>query len=144
MLTMEAEVNGDSTRTNDRGPSLFVLGLSCQYKRFLFCLGCSSLPSTKYFFLTVHHRLNMEIDLQSLYGLHVHSCTHWLRPRNPPYPPPPPGIWAHIRGRYWSAKIDDISLWPPAVHHFNSFVPIAEQAGQAAVLGRLSLSMCLW
>ncbi len=27
--------------------------------------------------------------------------------------PPPPRIWAHIRGRYyWSAKIDDISLWP--------------------------------
>jgi hypothetical protein len=24
--------------------------------------------------------------------------------------PPPPRIWAHIRGRYWSAKIDDISL----------------------------------
>ncbi len=27
------------------------------------------------------------------------------------------------------------------VHCFNSFVPIAQQAGQAAVLGRLSLSM---
>ncbi len=27
---------------------------------------------------------------------------------------PPPRIWAHIRGRYWSAKIDDISLWPLA------------------------------
>jgi hypothetical protein len=30
------------------------------------------------------------------------------------------------------------------VHYFNSFVPIARQAGHAAVLGRLSLSMCLW
>jgi hypothetical protein len=30
-----------------------------------------------------------------------------------------------------------------SVHCFNYFVPIAEQAGQAAVLGRLSLSMCL-
>ncbi len=47
------------------------------------------------------HRLNMKLDLQ--------SCTHWLRHRNPP----PPRIWAHIRGLYWSAKIDDISLWPP-------------------------------
>jgi hypothetical protein len=28
-----------------------------------------------------------------------------------------------------------------AVHNFNSFVPIAQQAGQAAVLGRLSLSL---
>jgi hypothetical protein len=26
----------------------------------------------------------MELDLQSLFGLHVHSCTHWLRPCNPP------------------------------------------------------------
>ncbi len=26
----------------------------------------------------------MELDLQSLFWLHVHSCTHWLRPRNPP------------------------------------------------------------
>ncbi len=32
-----------------------------------------------------------------------------------PLPPPPlHRIWAHIRGRYWSAKIDSISLWPPA------------------------------
>ncbi len=30
------------------------------------------------------HRLNMELDLQSLFGLHVHSCTHWLSPRRPP------------------------------------------------------------
>ncbi len=29
----------------------------------------------------------MQLDLQSLFGLHVHSCTHWLRPRNPPPPP---------------------------------------------------------
>jgi hypothetical protein len=28
------------------------------------------------------------------------------------------------------------------LHCFNSFVPIAQQAGQAAVLGRLSLSVC--
>ncbi len=50
-------------------------------------------------------------------------CTHWLRPRNSPYP----RIWAHIRGRYWSAKIDDISLWPPYVlewsrHHASNEV----------------------
>jgi hypothetical protein len=29
----------------------------------------------------------MELDLQSLFGLHVHSCTHWLRPRNPLHHP---------------------------------------------------------
>ncbi len=26
----------------------------------------------------------MELDLQSLFGLRVHSCTHWLRPSTPP------------------------------------------------------------
>jgi hypothetical protein len=57
------------------------LGLSCRYKRFFFCLGCSSRPSTKYFFTIVHF--------------------------------------------------------------FNFFVPNAQQAGQAAVRGRLSLSVCL-
>ncbi len=58
-----------------------------------------------------HHRLKMELDLQSLFGLY--SCTHWLRPRNTP-PPPFLRIWAHVQGRYWSAraKIDDIALWP--------------------------------
>jgi hypothetical protein len=30
------------------------------------------------------------------------------------------------------------------VHYFDFFFPIAQQPGQAAVLGRLSLSMCLW
>ncbi len=30
------------------------------------------------------------------------------------------------------------------VHYFKSFVPIAQQAGQAVVLGRLSFSVCLW
>jgi len=56
-------------------------GLSCRYKRFLSCLGCSSRSRTKYFSLTVHY--------------------------------------------------------------FNSFVPIAQQPGQATVLGRLSLSVSL-
>jgi hypothetical protein len=30
----------------------------------------------------------MELDLQSLFGLNLHSCNHWLRP--PEHPPPPP------------------------------------------------------
>ncbi len=30
------------------------------------------------------------------------------------------------------------------VHYFNAFVPVAQQAGQASVPGRLSLCMCLW
>ncbi len=36
--------------------------------------------------MRINHRLNMKLDLQSLFGLHVHSCTHWLRSRNPPTP----------------------------------------------------------
>jgi hypothetical protein len=28
----------------------------------------------------------MELNLYSLFGLHVHSCVHWMRPRNPPPP----------------------------------------------------------
>ncbi len=36
------------------------------------------------------YRLNMELNLQRLFGLHAHSCTHWLRTRNPPPPPSPP------------------------------------------------------
>jgi hypothetical protein len=76
VLTVETEVNGDSKSTNDSGPSLVSLigslGLSCKYKRFLFCLGCPSRPCTKYLF------------------------------------------------------------------------PNAQQAGQEAVPGRLSLSLCLW
>ncbi len=51
-------------------------------------------------------RLNMELNLQSLFGL---LCTAVLL-RWGPATPPSPRIWAHIRGRYWSAKIDDISL----------------------------------
>jgi hypothetical protein len=41
------------------------------------------------------YRLNTELDLQSLFGLHLHSRTHHsLRPRNspPPLPPSPFGL----------------------------------------------------
>jgi hypothetical protein len=44
--------------------------------------------------------LNMELDLQILFGLHVYSCNHWLRHRNLP---PSPRIWAHIY-EGWSAQ----------------------------------------
>ncbi len=30
-----------------------------------------------------------------------------------PATPPSPRIWAHIRGRYWSAKVDEIFFWAP-------------------------------
>ncbi len=37
----------------------------------------------------------------------------------------------------------DTTYFFSTVHYFNAFVPIAQQAGQAAVLGRLYLNMCL-
>ena len=37
-----------------------------------------------------------------------------------PQLPPSPRMWAHIRGRYWSIKIDDISLQPPRVFILDS------------------------
>jgi hypothetical protein len=39
----------------------------------------------------------MELDLQSLFGLHVHRRTHWLRPRNSPPPPLPPHWGSYTR-----------------------------------------------
>jgi hypothetical protein len=36
-----------------------------------------------------YHRINMELDFQSLFVLHVLCCTHCLRPRNPPPTFPP-------------------------------------------------------
>jgi hypothetical protein len=45
LLTVETDLNVDSKSSNERGPSLVgSLGLSCRYKRFLFCLRCSSRP----------------------------------------------------------------------------------------------------
>jgi hypothetical protein len=41
----------------------------------------------------LQHRISMELDLRSLFWLHVHSCTLWLRPRNPP----PPAIGLYTR-----------------------------------------------
>jgi hypothetical protein len=38
----------------------------------------------------------MELDLQSLFGLHVHSCTHRLRPRNSPPPPQHLGSYTRV------------------------------------------------
>jgi hypothetical protein len=43
------------------------------------------------------HRLKMELDLQSLFGLHVHSYTHWLRPRNLQPLPIPPHLGSYTR-----------------------------------------------
>jgi hypothetical protein len=62
------------------------------------------------------HRLNMKLDPKVYLGSmsrDMHSCTHWLRPRDSP---PLSRIWTRIRGRYWSANIDDISFYVPETH----------------------------
>jgi hypothetical protein len=58
-------------------------------------------------FLAINHRLNMELDLRSLFVLLLYSFTHWLRPRNSP---PPLAFGLIYEGAYWSDKIDDISF----------------------------------
>ncbi len=67
LLTVETEVNGGSKSTNERGPFLVgSLVLSCRYKRFLFCLGCSRWPSTiNICFLTVHYFKSLVMTLGS-------------------------------------------------------------------------------
>ncbi len=58
-----------------------------------------------------NRRLIMELDLSRLLGL---LCTAVLIGWDTATPPPPLlRIWTHIRGRYWTAKIDDISLSTP-------------------------------
>jgi len=78
------------------------------------------------------YRLNMEVDLQSLFGLHVTSYAVVLIGWDPATPAPFPRIWTRItRGRYWSAKIDDISLWPPG-----GTVPEEEEGGPGGQTAR--------
>jgi hypothetical protein len=56
-MTIETEANGDSKSTNKRSSSMVrsFVDLFMPHKRFLSCFGCSSRPSTKYFFLAVHY-----------------------------------------------------------------------------------------
>ncbi len=50
----------------------------------------------------------MELDLQIYFGFMGTAVLIGRDPRNPS-----PRIRAHIRLRFWSAKIDDICLGPP-------------------------------
>jgi hypothetical protein len=90
---LQTQANGDSKSTKKRGLFLAVLlGLSCQYKRFLSCLGCSSRPSRKYFFLTVHYfnffvptaQLAGQAAVQGRLSLIMYLCffhlSHWCLP----------------------------------------------------------------
>ncbi len=90
-----------------------------------------------------YHRLNVKVELglQRLFGLYVHSCTYWLRPRNR-NPLPPHLCWAHIRVRYCSAKLDDISLWP-SVKSLKSLLDASNPRILTAAIALLQLSVVL-
>ncbi len=60
--------------------------------------------------VALSHRLNMDVDLQNLFGLHVTCCAQLHSLAVTPQLPPPPSFGPVLRGRYWSAKIDDIFL----------------------------------
>ncbi len=53
----------------------------------------------------------MELDLVSLFGLlPVYTVQLYSMDETPQPPPPIPAFGLIYEGRYWSAKIDDISL----------------------------------
>jgi hypothetical protein len=58
----------------------------------------------------------MELDLQSLFRPHMHSCTRWLRPRNPTHFPPHLGSYTRAllvsqdRGHLFVSLWYDITL----------------------------------
>ncbi len=113
MYIVQYELYKTETPTKDllqRWKKLFDTLLVCHLPAARQEVYLGTIQSFQDAFYGVHHRLNTELDLQNIFGLNFHSCTHCLRPRNPT-----PRIWAHTRGRYWSAKIDYISLWPPGV-----------------------------
>jgi hypothetical protein len=55
-------------------------------------------------------------------------CTAVLRNPETPQPPPPPAFGLVYEGRYWSAKIDDISLYSnplvPKLSHYSVLITI--------------------
>jgi hypothetical protein len=84
LLTVETEVNGDSTRTNERGPSLVgSLGLSCWYKR-LFVLPW---PSTNQkIFRTIYYfnyfvPIAQKVGQAAVVGRLSQSVYLWIHPR---------------------------------------------------------------
>ncbi len=69
------------------------------------------------------HRLNMELNLQSWIGLLCKAVLIGWDPATPPSR----RIWAHIRGRYWSAKIRRLLLVNPWWSAYNSFLCSAKK-----------------
>ncbi len=57
------------------------------------------------------------------------SCAQLYSLAETPQLHPSPRIWAYIRGRYWSAKIDDISLYLPPPPPPPRPLPSGQEAG---------------
>jgi hypothetical protein len=54
-----------------------------------------------------------------MYKVYLGSCVQLYSLAETPQLPPSPRIWAHIRGRYWSAKIDDILQTAPSAQYYS-------------------------
>ncbi len=80
----------------------------------------------------------MELVLQSLFGL-LCTAVHSLAEAETPQLPPP-----RICGRYWSAKIDDISLWDPLeLDHANEPFPLTKTS-MTSLRARLQKEAVSW
>ncbi len=64
---------------------------------YIFCIILKNSKFADTLAEALYQRLNMELDLQSLFGLHMHSRTHWLRLRNPPPCNPSPTMGLYMR-----------------------------------------------
>ncbi len=61
-----------------------------------------------FLYLYMREGVGNSLDLQSLFGLHVHSFTHWLRPSN--FPPIPPHLGSYTRALLVSQDRPDLVL----------------------------------
>ncbi len=97
-------------------PNVHTVDCGKGYNRYPHCWWWKGINPHPHVYIVDYskHRLNMEVDLQSLFGLHVTWCAHCtavLIDRTPATPSlHPPAFGLVLRGRYCSAKIDDISL----------------------------------
>ncbi len=73
---------------SDRFSEAYIILMVVPYLSLISCLFIRNFKSPIEYLATeiLFHRLNIELDFQSLFGLHVHSCTRWMRPRNPHLP----------------------------------------------------------
>ncbi len=126
--------------SNERAPSLVgSLDFSCRYKRFLFWLGCSSLPRARICrsFKETRYRFSAWRAGTKPYLSYWPARLHGLAKSIPRY-----RFLGSINVyKYGLCTIHFFSSLYSTPCIFNSFVPVARQA---PVLGRLSLTMCLW